>query len=615
MCVTLPGPTIRDLNERLGAAFAPHGNQDAVEVALNRKVPDAPLRLGDFLSGHMGIYVQAIVATAAVNVLALAGSLVVMNVYDRVLPNQAIETLTALVIGAALAALFEFTLRMVRGGLIDAASREIDMRLSAKLFARVIGAKLQGQAGSTGVRINTLREFETLRDFFTSATLTALGDLPFAFLFILIIAIIAGPLVAVPLCVIVVLLVIQLALQKPLARLTAESFKDTAQKNAVLVETLVGLESIKGIGADKWAQSLWDRSMHEHVRISLRTRMLNALAQNSVSFVQSIATLALMVYGTIMIGRGDISAGALMASMTLIGRAVAPIAQGAMIVGRLHHIRIAWQALAHLANAPQERPADADFVTPPRPLGEISFEDVSFGYAKDAPPALKNVSFSITAGERVALIGTIGCGKSTAVKLMMKLHQPQLGRILINGLAANGIDPQWLRQQAAYVEQQPMLFSGTVRSNLIMHRPHCDDADLIKACEDAGALGWIGRLPRGFDTRLGERGAGLSSGQRQSLALARALIGSPALLVMDEPTSDMDGRTEADVVRNLGASLEGRTLILVTHRPALLELVDRLIVFDNGQVMADGPKQQVLDLLARRMDQPAAPTQAGRAQA
>ncbi len=200
----------------------------------------------------------------------------------------------------------------------------------------------------------------------------------------------------------------------------------------------------------------------------------------------------------------------------------------------------------------------------------------------------------------MGLIGAIGCGKSTALKLMLKLHAPQTGRVLINGLAAEGIDPDWLRRNTAYVDQQPTLFSGTVRSNLTMHRPDCPDEALLKACQDAGALAWIGRLPRGFDTRLGERGAGLSAGQRQSLALARALIGAPRLIVMDEPTSDMDGRSEADVVRGLRLTAAGRTLILVTHRPALLELVDRLIVFDNGQVMADGPKQDVLDLLARR---------------
>lgn len=609
--VTSEASDIKALQDRLGAAFVSESRRDAASATLNRQTGDAPLKLGEFVSGHSGIYAQAVFATATINVLAIAGSMVVMNVYDRVLPNQAIETLTALVIGAAIAALFEFALRMLRGGLIDAASREIDLRLSSKLFQRVVGASLQGQPGSTGVRINTMREFETLREFFTSATLTALGDLPFAFLFILLIAVIAGHLVWVPLAIIPALLVIQFLLQKPLARLTAESFRDSAQKNAVLVETLVGLESIKGIGADRWAQTLWDRSMDEHVRVSLRTRVLNALAQNSVATVQTLATLAMLVLGVVLIGRGEITAGALMASMILLGRAVAPIAQGAMIVGRMHHIKVAWGALSQLANAPQERPADADFVTPLTALNEIVFEDVSFGYGPDAPPALKSATFRIGPGERVALIGTIGCGKSTALKLMMKLHAPQSGRILVNGLAAAAIDPDWLRRHAAYVEQQPTLFSGTIHSNLTLHRPDCSDADIIKAAEAAGALSWISRLPRGFHTRLGERGAGLSSGQRQSLALARALIGHPSMLIMDEPTSDMDGRTEADVVKRLGETLQGRTLVLVTHRPALLDLVDRLIVFDNGQVMADGAKQQVLDLLARRTAaQAAAPARA-----
>jgi ATP-binding cassette subfamily C protein LapB len=475
------------------------------------------------------------------------------------------------------------------------------------------------------VRINTLREFETLRDFFTSATLTALGDLPFALLFILIIAIVAGPLVWVPLAMIPLLILLQLALQKPLARLTAESFRDTAQKNAVLVETLVGLETVKAIGARGWAQSLWDRSLAEHVRVGLRTRFLNALAQNSVGLVQGFATMALLVYGAILIGRGDITGGALMAAMTLIGRAVAPIAQGTMMIGRMHQIRVAWQALSQLANAPQERPAGADFVTPARAPAAITFEDVTFGYTPDAPPALKAVSFAIKPGERVAMIGAIGCGKSTALRLIMKLHTPQLGRVLINGLAAEGVDPDWLRRNTAYLDQQPTLFSGTVRSNLILHRPDAADADVLAACEQAGALTWINRLPRGFDTRLGERGAGLSSGQRQSLALARALVGQPSLLVMDEPSSDMDGRSEADIVRSLAQVIGQRTLILVTHRPALLDLVDRLIVFDNGQIMADGPKAEVLELLNRRSAQravqvniqmnaqtSAAPAQAGR---
>lgn len=598
------GLTVRDLGDRLGRAFGPDALRSEPPAApLPGREDDAPLRLGDFFAGQRGVYAQAVLATVAVNVLALAGSLVVMNVYDRVLPNQALETLTALVIGAGLAALFEFALKTLRAGLIDAASREIDLRLAGKLYARVIGARLTGAGGATGARINALREFETLRDFFTSSTLTALGDLPFALLFILIIAVVAGPLVWIPLALIPGLLAMQLLLQRPLSRLTAASFRDIAQKNSVLVETLVGLEAVKGLGAERWAQGLWDRAVAEHVRVGLRTRFLNALAQNGVALAQTAATLSLLVYGTILIGRGDISAGALMASMTLVGRAVAPIAQGAMMVGRLHQIRVTWQTLAQLANAPQERPAAAEWVTPARPPASISFEDVTFAYAPDAPPALKGVTFRVEAGERVGLIGAIGCGKSTALKLAMMLHRPQAGRVLVNGLAAEGVDPAWLRRHVGFLDQQPMLFSGTIRSNLLLHRPDGRDEDVLAACGTAGALGWISRLPRGFDTRLGERGAGLSAGQRQSLALARALVGGPSLLVMDEPTSDMDGRSEMEVMRSLREAIGARTLILVTHRPALLDLVERLLVFDEGRIVADGPKADVLDQLNRRTAQ------------
>jgi ATP-binding cassette subfamily C protein LapB len=567
---------------------------------------DAPLSWRDMLSPRRSIYGQAVVATVTINLLALAGSLVIMNVYDRVLPNQAMETLTALVIGACLAAIFEFTLRTTRGALIDAASRDVDIALSAKLFRRVLGARGQGGAGSTGVRLNTLREFETLREFFTAATLTTLGDLPFAALFLLIIAMIAGPLVIAPLALVGCLLIVQLALQAPLTRLTAESFRDTAQKNAVLVETLVGMETIKSLSAQRWAQSLWDRSVTEHVRVGLRTRFLSALSQNSVGLMQTLATMALLVHGVILIGQGAITAGALIAAMMLMGRAVAPIAQGAMLIGRLHHMRVAWSALAQLANAPQERPAGSDLVRPSAKPQSLRFEDVSFAHQPEAPPALAQVSFTIRPGERVGLIGGIGGGKSTALRLMMRLGSPQMGRILINELALEGLDPDWLRGQVGYLEQQPMLFSGTIRSNMSLHRPEASDDELIHAAAAAGALAWINRLPRGFDTRLGERGAGLSGGQRQSLALARALVGGPSMLLLDEPTSDMDGRTEAEVVRQLAALIGRRTLVLVTHRPAVLDLVDRLIVFDGGRLMADGPKAEVLDLLNRRAARPAA---------
>jgi ATP-binding cassette, subfamily C, bacterial LapB len=555
-----------------------------------------------FLSGSSGLYGRAVLATVAINVLALVGSLVVMNVYDRVLPNQAMETLTALAMGAVLAAIFEFSLRMLRGVMIDAASHASDVKLANMLFERVVGAKLSLSRNATGVRLNTMREFETLRDFFTSATMTVLGDLPFTLLFIIVIGVVAGPLVIVPLVAMPLLIAGSLMLHRPLAKLTAESFRDTAQKNAILVETLIGLETIKTLGAETWASRLWNTSVREHVRVGLRMRLLSGLAQNLVGLVQGTATVALLVYGVILVGRGEISAGGLMAAMTLMARLLAPVAQGALILSRLHQVKIVWTALRQLTEAPQERPESADFVRPEGGFTAIRFEDVSFAYAPDAQPALQQVSFSIEAGERVGIIGTIGCGKSTMLKLMLKLYEPQGGRILANGLALNGVDPAQLRRCIGFVEQAPTLFSGTIRSNLVLNNPDASDAQILRACEISGALNWIGRLPRGFDTPLGERGGGLSSGQRQSLAIARALVNAPSILLMDEPTSDMDGRSEADIVRRIASALTRETLILVTHRPALLELVDRLIVIDNGRVFADGTKAKVLDLLRLRHD-------------
>jgi ATP-binding cassette, subfamily C, bacterial LapB len=414
------GPDIAEMQSRLKQAYT---------IQPVASIPAGRFSKWDFVAGHAGIYSRAVLATIAINVLALAGSLVVMNVYDRVLPNQAMETLTALMIGAGLAAIFEFSLRMLRGVLIDAASQETDLRMADRLFSRVVGARLGSAQGSTGVRINTMREFETLREFFTSSTMTALGDLPFAALFILVIAIVAGPLVAVPLIVIPLVLLASLALHRPLARLTAQSFQDTAQKNAVLVETLVGLDTIKAMNAEPWAQGLWNRSMQEHVRVGLRTRLLMAIGQNFIQFVQGGATLALLTYGVILVGRGEVTGGALMASMTLMGRILSPIAQGAMIIGRLHHIKVAWTALQQMADAPQERPEGADFVQPSTTLTSFAFERVTFSYSADSAPALNEVSLSIKTGERVALIGGIGCGKSTILKLLLKLHEPQSGRM------------------------------------------------------------------------------------------------------------------------------------------------------------------------------------------
>ncbi|MGL4974981.1 MAG: ATP-binding cassette domain-containing protein, partial [Bosea sp. (in: a-proteobacteria)] len=342
------------------------------------------------------------------------------------------------------------------------------------------------------------------------------------------------------------------------------------------------------------------KAVEEHVRVGLKTRLLASLGQNFVSTAQSVAKLALLGWGVILVGQGSVTAGALMASMTLLGRAMGPVAQAAMLLGRLHQAKTAWTALQQLASAPLERPDTTECVQSSKRFTSFAMEEVSFAYGPEAPPAVTGLSLTIRAGERVGIIGGIGSGKSTILKLLLKLHEPQAGRVLVDGLAISGVDPARLRQDIGLIEQSPILFSGTIRMNLTMHCPEASNDTILAACERAGALSWIARLPRGFDTALGERGAGLSAGQKQSLAVARALVGEPSVLLMDEPTSDMDGRSEGEVLTKLKTVLPGKTLMLVTHRPALLELVDRLIVMEAGKVVADGPKAEVLDLLRKR---------------
>ena len=602
------------LQEMLKAAYAQpaadaHAPVDAkddaeVNALLSRRI----------VLGNRALYGQAIAATIALNILALAVPLFTMNVYDRVLPNNAQTTLIALAAGSAIAALFEIALKTLRASLIDVASRRADLVLSMRVFSRVLGAKLAPRAQSVGVQANTLREIETIRDFNTSVTLTALGDLPFGLLFLTMIAIIGGPLVIVPLIVIPIVLALVIVLQIPLLRMHDISFRHMAQKSAVLVETLTGLETLKGIGAEGWAASKWEKAVADQLRMSTAMRFLAGLGMNVVALGTSVATIAMIVLGVTLVGDRVITAGAVMGAMMLLGRAMGPVAQVAALLGKLHSVKLSKQALAGVMLAPQERAAHAIMLAPPTLKGGIAFEDVTFGYDPGSAPALQSVSFNIKPGERVGILGTIGSGKSTLLKLATKLHEPQTGRVLIDGLGLAGLDPAVLRARLGLLGQNSILFKGTVRENMQMHRPGASDADLIDAAEAAGAFAWIGRLPKGFDTPLGERGAGLSGGQQRSLALARALLGSPRMLLLDEPTSEMDGRSEQLVIERLSAALGDRTLLLVTHKYPMLALIDRLIVIDGGRIHHDGPKAAVLAALAGRSEKAnAVPRKAGAA--
>lgn len=540
------------------------------------------------------IYAEAIAATVALNLLALAMPMFTMNVYDRVLPNAVEVTLWALAIGATLATLFDLLIKTLRANFVDIASRRADVVLSNFIFGRLLGARLPEKPVSAGVRANALREFETLREFFNSATLTAFGDVPFILLFLGMIWVIAGPMAWIPTLAVPIILITGWLTQRTLAKLSENSFRETAQKNAVVVETVAGLESVKAAGAESWAAAKWESAVSEHIRSSHDIRHLSTLGINVIFAIQTITQILMIVAGFYLVAAGDMTTGALIAGTMLAGRALQPLGQIASLIARLHQTRLAFRALNDIVEQAQERPDGARLLGKTTFSGAITVEKVSFAYEDGAPPCLVDVSFDIKPGERVCIAGAIGSGKTTLLKLIQALHVPKHGRVLADGVPVHQIDPALLRANIGLGLQGADLFHGTIRSNITLADPGATDEVVLAAARAAGALEWIMRLPKGLDTPVRERGGGLSGGQRQSVALARALFRKPPIVLLDEPTSDMDMRSEQRVLDSLRTHLAGHTLIIVSHRPALMAIVDRMIVLEHGRKIVDAPKADAM---------------------
>jgi ATP-binding cassette, subfamily C, bacterial LapB len=557
-------------------------------------------------------YAHVVLVTIALNVLAMALPLFTMNVYDRVIPNAALDSLAALSIGALLAIGFDFMMRTLRANLIDITGRAADVRLSNGLFARLLGARLNPAPSAIGVQANTLREFESLREFFQSLTLTTLGDLPFAIAFFIAIYVIAGPLVLVPAVMAPLTLIVCLIIQRKLSTMMRDQFRDTAQRNAVAIEVIIGLETLKSLGAESWAAERWERATSDGIRISTEIRKLTNLAANVVVASQSLVTVLMVLHGAHLVLTGVISTGALIAGIMLAGRALGPVGQIALLMTRAFQARQAYDALKPVLESPQERQAGRAFVAAERIHGALALDNVSFAYSEEGEAVLKNVSLAVRPGERIAILGAIGSGKSTLMRLFPALLLPKDGQALVDGVAASHIDPAVLRRAIAHVPQDAMLFRGTLRQNILIHAPRASDKDLLDAVSVSCAAEWINRLPKGLDTIIGERGQGLSGGQKQAIALARALVTCPRVLLLDEPTGAMDGRTETNLLSRLAAYV-GRnraTLLVVTHRPAVLDIVDRIIVLDKGVKLQDGPKATVLAALTPQRAASAQPQKA-----
>lgn len=542
-------------------------------------------------------YMQIIFASLFINIFAIASPLFVMNVYNRVVPNAAIDTLWVLALGTGIVFAFDFIMRTLRGFFIDLAGKKIDMVLASNLFEQVLGTRLLAQAESMGVRANHIRDFENIREFFTSGTISSIVDLPFVFVFLIVIWLVGGALVIVPLIGIPLMILIALLSVPPMRRAVANSFVGSSQKHAIIIEALNNLEVIKSTTSEGQLLGRWEKYVGITARAGMVSRFYSMLAGHGNMLITYMVTVVTVIVGVYMIEDKVLSLGGLIAATMLCGRVLAPFSQVTNLLTRYQQTKCSLDALNKLMEAETDRPAQQKFLHRPTFHGDIELEDVVFRYPGQELDLFKGISFKVKAGEHVGVIGSMGSGKSTLQKLIIGFYQPISGAIRIDGTDIAQLDPANLRRHIGYVPQEPKVFFGTARENIAMKAPWADDIEILSCAKIAGADRFIGRHPAGYDMPIGENGKGLSGGQCQAITIARALLGSPEILLFDEPTSAMDNSSELIFINNMKSYIQNKTFILVTHKISLLELVDRLIVLQNGKVVADGPKAKVLEML------------------
>lgn len=539
------------------------------------------------------IYRDVLLASLLINIFVIASPLFVMNVYDRVVPNNAFDTLWVLAIGALIVFSFDFVLKMVRSYFIDLAGKKSDILLSSRIMERVLGLSMSARPVSVGSFAKNLQEFESIREFITSSTVTALVDLPFTLIILSVIFLLGGPLAIVPVTCMALIGIYSFAIQGPLKRSVEKTIRSSAQKNATLIESLSGMEALKIAQAESDIQYKWEKSVGHIATWGIKTKMLSSSASTFSAYVQQLANIGMIIMGVHLISNGDLSMGGLIASVMLSGRCLSPMAQIAGLATRYNQAVSALDGLNQVMEMPVERHEDRDYVNRPELTGRITFDNVNFAYPGEEIQALRNISIKIKAGEKVAIIGRIGSGKTTMEKLILGLYEPDEGAIRIDGIDLRQINPTDLRSSIGCVSQDITLFYGSIKENIKLGANYVDDSQLLHAAKLAGVTEFADKHPNGLDMIVGERGQNLSGGQRQSIALARALLTNPPILILDEPSSSMDNTTELRMKQQLKEQCKDKTIVLVTHKASMLDLVDRLIVVDNGRVVADGPKEQV----------------------
>ena len=544
------------------------------------------------------LYIKVIIAALIINMFILATPMFTMNVYDRVLPNNALSTLWVLAIGILLVMTFDFILKLMRAHFIQLAGKKSDIIMSSMIFDQLLNIRLDQKPASTGQFVSRLQSFESVREFFSSATVAAIVDLPFIVLFIIIIFIIGGPVGYISIFTVIIAFTFSYFMQKPIKKAVEASAKEDQIKQSTLNETVAGLEIIKSVRAQSRMRTHWDNSIEKTTHYGKKSHFLYQIVTFFTAFISQFSNIAIVVAGVYLASIGEMTMGAIIASMMLNGRVIAPVSQIVGMIIRFDKTILSLNNIDEIMKMPVEREHDKNYLSRPDLNGDIVFKDVDFSYKDQNFLVLKNINLTIKQGEKVGIIGKIGCGKSTLWKLIMNLYEPKSGSVLVDNSDIRQIDPVDLRRAIGCVPQEPFLFMGSIKDNITIGEEHASDTEILEASKIAGVHDFIGKHDVGYDLLVGERGEGLSGGERQSVTLARAIITNPNILILDEPTNSLDGQSEELFKRRIKDIVADKTMILITHKPSVLSLVDRLIVMDDGKIIADGPKEEVLESLA-----------------
>jgi len=550
------------------------------------------------------VYRDVLLAALFINIFALASPLFVMNIYDRVVPNQAAETLWVLASGMLLVLVFDLVLKLLRQYFIESAGKHLDVLISSRLFRRVLDLRADAFPESVGAFASQLKDFDAIKQFFTASTLAALIDLPFAVFFLGVIYYVGGSVVYAPFVAGLVIIIYGFVIHFPLKSTVEKMQMMAAHKNAIAVETLSGIETIKAFNAEGRQQQFWEKSLGALAGLGLRARRLADSIAIVSGFVIQLAVVFVVIAGFYQIDEQKMSMGALIACVLLSSRALTPMVQLANLVSQYYQAKTALASLNDLTEQAVEHDERQHYLQIGNCKGELEARNLCFSYG-DSQPVLNAINLKLQPGEKVAIIGKIGSGKSSLMRLMLGLGRPDSGQLLIDSIDINHLDPSEVRANIAYVPQEIILFRGTLRENILLKSPHASQKDLLNAARIAGLEDFVQKHAMGFDMPIGEQGRGLSGGQKQSVAIARAVLNEPQILLFDELTSAMDNQSEQNVIENMKTFSEGKTMILSTHRASLLALVDRVIVMDEGKIIADGPKESVLDALKRGLIQTA----------